>query len=300
MESSTWYIKLLFEEEEGEVKKMNDYWIIEENKRNSDISLIVSNLYKSFGKTRAVSNLSFEVKPGEIYGLLGPNGAGKSTTIKSILGLLEVDSGSISAFGYSPIQNPSIVKELIGYVPEEIALYESMTVAELFGFISSIRNLNPKTTSEIVDRLLRILNAKKYYQSLIASLSKGNKKKIEIISALLHQPRLLILDEPLSGLDARSAVILKKIFQNHIQLGGSILFSTHIMELAQNLCTRIGIINKGKIVAEGTFNELQQMSNSNEASLEEIFLELTDQSEITVSIIEELNRIAQIQSRGKT
>lgn len=275
---------------------MNKYWISERNERNTDGFLIVSNLCKSFGEIKAVNNLSFEVKPGEIYGLLGPNGAGKSTTIKSILGLLEVDSGSISVFGHSSIQNPSKVKELIGYVPEEFALYESMTVAELFDFISSIRKLNPKITSKIVDRLLKTLNAKKYYQSLIASLSKGNKKKIEIISALLHQPRLLILDEPLSGLDVRSAAILKEMFQIHIQQGGSILFSTHIMELAQKLCTRIGIINNGKIVAEGTFNELQQMSNSNEASLEEVFLELTDQSELTVSIIEELKRIAQIRS----
>lgn len=259
----------------------------------NDIVLKVNNLTKKFGQNTAVDRLTFKVFTGEIYGLLGPNGAGKTTTLKSILGLLEIDDGKISVLGYDPILSPIKVKELIGYLPEESWLYESMTVKELLDFIISIRNLDPTSTYEALDRLLLVLNAKKYYTSMIASLSKGNKRKIEIIIALLHRPQLLILDEPLSGLDTRSAVILKELFRLHIQQGGSILFSTHIMDLAQQLCTRIGIINNGTIVTEGSFEELQEKSNSTK-SLEHLFLELTDQSEITADIIRQLQQIPSI------
>jgi ABC-2 type transport system ATP-binding protein len=256
------------------------------------IVLEVSNLTKKFGQTTAVDQLAFKVFTGEIYGLLGPNGAGKSTTIKSILGLLEIDSGSISVFGDDPINTPSKVKKNIGYVPEEFSLYESMTVAELLSFVASLRGLNPEITSQKAEELLKSLNAKKYYNSLLASLSQGNKQKIQIICALLHRPKLLILDEPFSGLDARSSAILKKLFQIHIKNGGSILFSTHIMEQAQILCTRIGVINQGKMVAEGTFEELQDTAQSVGATLEEVFLKLTEKDEVTNGIIANLGRLA--------
>lgn len=260
-----------------------------------ELVLVVNNLKKCFGSVKAVDGLSFNVKPGEIYGLLGPNGAGKSTCIKSILGLLEINSGSISVFGDDPIRTPSKVKRNIGYVPEEFSLYESMTVAELLDFIASLRGLNSQIASQEADELLISLNAKKYYNSLIASLSQGNKQKIQIICALLHRPKLLILDEPFSGLDARSSVILKELFHIHIKSGGSILFSTHIMEQAQILCTKIGIINQGKMIAEGTFEELQNFAQSAGATLEEVFLKLTDQEEVTNGIIANLKRLA-----GKT
>ncbi|MFX0152422.1 MAG: ABC transporter ATP-binding protein [Candidatus Hodarchaeota archaeon] len=264
--------------------------------KKSDTVLKVINLTKKFGQNTAVDQLNFEVFTGEIYGLLGPNGAGKSTTLKSILGLLEINSGRISVLGYDPITFSVQVKELIGYLPEESSLYESMTVKELLDFIISIRNLNPTTTHKVLDRLLTILNARKYYTSMIASLSKGNKRKIEIITTLLHRPQLLILDEPLSGLDTRSAVILKEVFRLHIQQGGSIVLSTHIMDLAQQLCTRIGIINNGTIIAEGSFEELQEKSNSTK-SLEQLFLELTNQSETTSNIIQQLQQLPAIKGK---
>ena len=253
--------------------------------------LVVHNLKKYFGSVKAVDGLSFEVKPGEIYGLLGPNGAGKSTTIKSILGLLEINAGNIFVFEDDPIKTPTRVKKNIGYVPEEFSLYESMTVDELLNFVASLRGLNPQTTSFEADKLLMSLNAKKHYNSLIASLSQGNKQKIQIICALLHKPKLLILDEPFSGLDAQSSAILKELLQIHIKAGGSILFSTHIMEQAQVLCTRIGIINQGKMVAEGTFEELQELAHSAGATLETVFLKLTDQEEVTNGIIANLRRL---------
>ncbi len=279
----------IHEKSEGETQMINS------TQYENDVVLEVTNLTKKFSQTSAVDQLTFNVKSGEIYGLLGPNGAGKSTTIKSILGLLEINSGSISVFGDDPIRTPSKVKKNIGYVPEEFSLYESMTVAELLNFIVSLRGLDSQLTSLDADELLKSLNAKKYYDSLIASLSQGNKQKIQIICALLHRPKLLILDEPFSGLDARSSAILKELFQIHIKNGGSILFSTHIMEQAQILCTRIGIINQGKLVAEGTFEELQKFAQSAGATLEEVFLKLTDQDEVTNGIIASLKRLA-----GKT
>ncbi|MFW9996054.1 MAG: ABC transporter ATP-binding protein [Candidatus Odinarchaeota archaeon] len=254
----------------------------------ADEVLLVGNLQKYYGTTRAVDGLTFKVRRGEIYGLLGPNGAGKSTTIKSILGLVEIDGGNVSVFGADPMKTPSRVKKKIGYVPEEFSLYESMTVAEVLDFVASLRRLDSQEASRTADELLKSLDAKKYYDSLIASLSSGSKQKIQIICALLHGPELLILDEPMSGLDVRSSRVLKEIFRVHIKRGGSIILSTHVMEQAQALCDRIGIINQGKMVAEGTFNELQEIIRSTGATLEEVFLELTDQIETTNGIIEHL------------
>jgi ABC-2 type transport system ATP-binding protein len=240
--------------------------------------LTIENLEKHYGETIAVDKLSFQVKAGEIYGLLGPNGSGKSTTIKSIMGMLEIEGGSIQIFNIDPIRDPIRAREMVGYVAEEQILFESMTPEEIFNFIASIRKLDPVKTKNRMEKLLSSFDAMKYYKSMIASLSKGNKQKIQILTSLIHSPKLLILDEPLSGLDAKSSLILREIFQMHIKKGGSILLSTHIMEHAQSLCTRIGIINRGRLQAEGTLSELQEIAKSN-GNLEEIFLMLTDQSE---------------------
>lgn len=248
------------------------------NSNAMNISLQVEGLVKFYGMIKAVDDLSFKVYQGEIYGLLGPNGAGKSTTIKSILGLISVNTGRVNVLGLDPVLDPIHVKEVIGYVPEEPSLYDSMTPRELFDFIASIRKLDPQRTFNFLQYYLNVLDAYQYVNSIIGSLSKGNKQKIQIIIALLHEPKILVLDEPLSGLDARSAHILKQIFQYHLQRGGSILLSTHVMEQAQILCNRIGIINKGKLIAEGTFEELRTMSKSSNANLEEIFLQLTEQN----------------------
>lgn len=257
---------------------------------NDDFVLTVSNLTKIFGNLKAVDNLSFSVRKGEIYGLLGPNGAGKTTTIKSILGLLTIEFGSIDVLGQNPLIVPEKVKENIGYVGEEPNLFESLSVRELFNFIASIRKLNPAQVGYLAQEYLESLDALQYYNSLVATLSRGNKQKIQIISALLHKPALLILDEPLTGLDARSAAIVKKLLQLHIERGGSILLSTHILEQAQNLCTQIGIINQGKLVASGTFEYLQTQVESAGASLEQVFLSLTKQDEKVDNIINHLQQ----------
>ncbi|NHJ06293.1 MAG: ABC transporter ATP-binding protein [Candidatus Heimdallarchaeota archaeon] len=251
----------------------------------------VDNIVKTFGEVRAVDGLSFIVKPGEIFGLLGPNGAGKTTTIKLILGLLELDAGGISVFNLLPSTDEMIIKQKIGYVSEEPLIYKSMTAKELFDFTSSIRKLKPEETTAKLQKYLESLEAEQYYDKLIATLSRGNKQKMQIISALLHEPDLLIMDEPLTGLDAKSAKVVKEILELHSENGGSVIFSTHILEVAEEVCDRICIINKGKAVATGTMDELSKLADKAGADLEEIFLKLTQQDESVNLIIHNLRRL---------
>ena len=260
---------------------------------NNDIVLEVKNLHKYYGSVQAVKGLSFNIKKGEIYGLLGPNGSGKSTTIKSILGLHAINSGEISVLGLNPMEQSRRVKSNIGYVAEASLIYESMTPRELFNFIASIRRIGGDRINKRLKRYLESLDAMKYYDTVIAALSRGNKQKIQIIAALFHQPSILILDEPLSGLDAKSAHVLKEIFQIHIEKGRSILLSTHIMEHAQSLCTRIGILKDGAIVAEGKFEDLKNLAKS-EGDLEDVFLQLTDQVLETSEVIDGLRQDSQL------
>jgi len=264
-------------------------WSMTGANTSSDI-LVVKALYKYFDTVKAVDGLSFGIRPGEIYGLLGPNGAGKTTTIKCVLGLLEMQQGQISVLGDDPIEAPEKVKTNIGYVAEEPLLYGSLTPREMLNFIASVRGLDEATATDRARRLISSLDATKYYDSLMETLSRGNKQKIQIIAALLHDPRLLILDEPLSGLDAKASKVIKEILELHTEHGGSVLLSTHIMEQAQTLCDRIGIINRGRLVAEGTLDELREMEHAAGASLEDIFLRLTEQDQAVKDTIQEFRK----------
>lgn len=256
--------------------------------------LEVSNLRKYFGEVKAVDGLSFSIDEGEVYGLLGPNGAGKTTTIKSILGLLNMQDGRISVVGRDPSIAPDEVKEQIGYVSEEPLLYKSMTPKELFNFVASIRKLDSSKATERARQLLDSLDAVQYYNSAIVTLSRGNQQKLQIVAALMHDPPLLLLDEPLSGIDARTSKIIKDLLQLHKEKGGAVMLSTHIMEQASTLCDRIGIINKGKMVAEGTLEELRGYANAAGAStLEEVFLKLTEQEQGVREIVEQLREAYQ-------
>jgi ABC-2 type transport system ATP-binding protein len=254
--------------------------------RPAGLVLSVEGLVKNYGAVRAVDNLSFRIMEGEIYGLLGPNGAGKTTTIKSILGLHEVQAGRIAVLGDDPLLHPDKAKEHIGYVAEEPLVYGSITPRELFNFVASIRGLEPAAATQRAQTLLSSLDALQYYDSLMATLSHGTKQKMQVIAALLHSPKLLILDEPLVGLDAKAARVVKEIVSLHLQQGGSVLLSTHILEVAQNLCIRIGVINRGAMVAEGTLEELRTLEHAAGASLEEVFLKLTDQEQAVKDAIE--------------
>ncbi|HVO85782.1 MAG TPA: ABC transporter ATP-binding protein [Candidatus Eisenbacteria bacterium] len=229
-----------------------------------------------YGQFVAVENLSFKVKPGEIYGLLGPNGAGKTSTIKVLVGVLQASAGKVEVFG-TPLTDEVAAKSRMGYVPEEVILLESLTPREFLEFAASIRHLEGATANERTQRLTAGFELTQYFDTPIAALSMGNKQKVAIIAALMHDPPLLILDEPMVGLDARSSKILKELITFHAKKGGAVIFSTHIMEVAEKLCTRVGIINKGKIVGEGTVEDLRKLVKSAEGSLEDIFLKVTEQ-----------------------
>jgi ABC-2 type transport system ATP-binding protein len=239
-------------------------------------AVIVKGLVVAYGSFVAVDNLSFTVQSGEIYGLLGPNGAGKTSTIKALVGVLQPRLGDIEIFGM-PLSDEVAVKSQIGYVPEEVVLFDSLTPREFFEFIASVRRLNADVVNPRLEKLAYALDIEQYFDTPIAALSRGNKQKVAVTAALLHEPRLLILDEPLIGLDARSSKILKELITFHAKKGGAVIFSTHIMEVAEKLCTRVGIINKGRLVGEGTVEELRKIVESAEGSLEDIFLKVTEQ-----------------------
>jgi ABC-2 type transport system ATP-binding protein len=250
----------------------------------------VKNLVKYYGDKRAVGGLTFEVRPGEIYGLLGPNGAGKSTTLKIVTGLLDPTEGSIAVFGLSPVDDAVRVKSMLGYVAENVQLYDSLSVREFLQFVASIRRMDPVTANTRARELIKAFDIGSYFDTAIMALSAGTKQKVAIISSLMHNPPLLILDEPMTGLDVRSSRIFKDHLTFHNQRGGAILFSTHIMEVAEHICTRVGIIDHGKLVAEGTVGELKNMIHTAGASLEEIFLKVTEEEEgvaETVKTLEE-------------
>ena len=250
----------------------------------------VSELKKFFGDVKAVNGISFDVKKGEVFGLLGPNGAGKTTTIKLLLGLLEPNQGKISIMGLNPETEEVQIKQRVGYVSEEPLIFKSLTPKDLFNFIASIRKLNAEETSERAQEYMESLGALEYYEQLVATLSHGNKQKIQIISSILHDPDLLILDEPLSGLDAKSVKVVKEIIDIHIENGGAVLFSTHIMEIAEDLCDRIAIMNRGKIVGIGSMDELRQQADKVGANLEDVFLRLTEQDVSVNEIVKKLRK----------
>ncbi|MHA2006519.1 MAG: ABC transporter ATP-binding protein [Promethearchaeota archaeon] len=258
----------------------------------------VEGLKKFFGDVKAVNDISFEVYKGEVFGLLGPNGAGKTTTIKLLLGLLEPNNGQMNVFGLNPERNEVEIKRRIGYVSEEPLIFKSLTPKDLFNFIASIRDLDEQRTTDLVKDYLESLEAIDYYDQLIATLSHGNKQKLQIIAAILHEPDLLILDEPIAGLDAKSVRVVKSILELHTQRGGSVLFSTHIMEIAQELCDRIGIINKGKMVGIGTIEELRKQADRVGASLEDVFLRLTEQDTSVNEIVKKLRASFKMKSQG--
>ena len=234
-----------------------------------------SELTKQFGSVQALSGLNFRVMPGEIYGLLGPNGAGKTTAIKAIIGLVEPTSGWVKVGGFDPAKYPIEVKSRIGYVSENPILYESLSSRDFLEFVASIRKIDQTSVNRIVAQLGDAFDMAKYFDAPIATLSTGMKQKVALIASFVHQPPVLLLDEPLSGLDAKSSRIVKELLLLHAKRGGAVLFSTHIMEVAEHLCTRIGIIYQGKVIAEGTLDQLKTKAGSKSESLEEVFLKFT-------------------------
>jgi len=257
---------------------MSDVGLQRKSGSVSEPLIETSGLTKQFGSFYALSDVNLRVMPGEIYGLLGPNGAGKTTTIKTILGLLEPTSGWIKVVGLDPAKYPIEVKSKIGYVAENPIIYDSLSPRDFLDFVSSIRKTDSIATNELVARLANAFDMAQYFDSPIATLSLGMKQKVALIASFIHQPPVLLLDEPLNGLDAKSSRIVKELVGFHAQKGGAVLFSTHIMEVAQQVCTRIGIIYQGKLIAEGTLDQLRGKTQGG-GTLEEVFLRLTNEED---------------------
>jgi ABC-2 type transport system ATP-binding protein len=236
-----------------------------------------SGLSKKFCSVQALEGLDLRIMPGEIYGLLGPNGAGKTTTIKIVIGLVEATSGWVKVAGFDPVKNPIEVKSRIGYVAENPILYESLSSRDFLEFVASMRKLDEGVANQRVTQLVDAFDMAQYFDSPIATLSMGMKQKVALFAALVHQPPILLLDEPLNGLDAKSSRIVKDLVSLHAQKGGAVLFSTHIMEVAEHICTRIGIIHQGKVIAEGTLDQLRTKTGGKSETLEEVLLKLTNE-----------------------
>ena len=240
----------------------------------------LTNVSKSYnkGKVRAVDDLTLTVNPGEIFGFLGPNGAGKTTTIKMIVGLLRPDAGRVAVEGHDVEKEPLAAKQVTTYVPDFPAVYERLTGLEYLNFIGDVYGVPKEDRIARIDKWLEIFEIAPAVGNPIQSYSHGMKQKIVLTAALLPAPRVMILDEPLVGLDPRAAHQLKEMFREHCDAGKTLFFSTHVMEVAEKLCDRIGIIHRGKLVACGTMEELKRIDRTEAGqSLEEIFLELTDE-----------------------
>lgn len=233
----------------------------------------ITNLKKYYGSKEVLKGINLEVNKGEIIGYIGPNGAGKSTTVKIILGLVEGYSGDVVLFGQDIKDGKGEYKKKIGYVPEVAELYDSLTAKEYLLFIAQLYGLDIEKSLDKVKELMGLLGISDYINTRLASYSKGMKQKVLLISSLLHNPDILFLDEPLSGLDANSVMIIKELLANLAASGKTIFYSSHIMEVVEKISNRIVLIKDGMVVADGTFEELKE--SSNEGSLEEIFNELT-------------------------
>lgn len=236
----------------------------------------ITGLSKSYNKgaVKAVDNLNMHINHGEIFGFLGPNGAGKTTTIKMMIGLLNPDSGSIIINGHDIQRNPLDAKRDIGYVPDNPDVYDRLTGIEYLNFMADVYEVPADIRKERIKYFLDIFELADAAKDLIKSYSHGMRQKIVLTGALIHDPAVWILDEPMVGLDPKSSHLLKELMRKHCEKGNTVFFSTHVLEVAEKLCDRIGIIHKGKLIAVGTMDELRQGDNA--GSLENIFLELTE------------------------
>jgi ABC-2 type transport system ATP-binding protein len=237
-----------------------------------------SQLTKRYGDKTAVKDVSFNVSSGEIFGFLGPNGAGKTTTIKIIVGLLRPSSGTVKVAGYDVVQQPLQAKTVSGYVPDSPDLYPKLSGRELLQFVGDLYDMKRQDTLRRSDELLKLFDLYEVSNDLIDSYSHGMRQKIAVSAALMHDPKVLVLDEPTVGLDPKSARLIKDILRQMADRGAAVFLSTHILEIAERMCDRIGIINKGDLVAIGTMDELRAMGRG-ETSLEDIFLTLTGGAE---------------------
>lgn len=231
--------------------------------------LRIENLTKTYGEKRAVDNFSLHIAPGEIYGFIGHNGAGKTTTLKAVVGILQFDKGEVFIKGESIRKNPLACKQKIAYIPDNPDLYEFMTGIKFLNFIADIFGVPEEKRQERIRKYADLFEMTENLAQPIASYSHGMKQKLAIISAWIHEPKLIIMDEPFVGLDPKAAHILKQMMREICDEGGAIFFSTHVLEVAEKLCDKVAIIRNGQLIQSGTMQEVK-----GDDSLEEVFLEL--------------------------
>ncbi|WP_299476491.1 ABC transporter ATP-binding protein [uncultured Roseibium sp.] len=236
-------------------------------------ALQILNLHKCFTEP-AVNELSLTVRGGEFYALLGPNGAGKTTTLRMVAGLLEADAGSVKICGIDAFSNSIAAKQVLAWVPDEPMVYDKLTPLEYLEFVAGLWSMDPDLARFKADTLLESFGLAPHSNERCGGFSKGMRQKVALAGALIHEPRLIILDEPLTGLDAGSARQVKKVLSGLVAQGVSIIMTTHILEVAERMADRIGIIARGQLVAEGTLAELRERANADGNSLEDIFLEI--------------------------
>ncbi|PLR24995.1 ABC transporter [Caulobacter zeae] len=243
-------------------------------------ALIVRGLDKTFAKP-AVRELDLTVHPGELYALLGPNGAGKTTTLRMVAGLTKPDKGSISIFGIDALADPAAAKAVTAWAPDEAMIYDRLTPLEYLEFVAGLWNVEPRHAKARAGELLETLGLASEARRRCEGFSRGMKQKVALAGALIHDPRLLILDEPLTGLDAASARLVKDMLQARVDAGGTVILTTHILEVAERMADRIGIIAGGRLLAEGTLDALRAHAGKTGAgqgggdTLEDVFLQLT-------------------------
>ncbi len=243
-------------------------------------ALTISNLCKTYTRP-AVNNLSLNIKAGEFYALLGPNGAGKTTTLKMVAGLLQPDSGRINIFGHDAKMDPLGAKRVTAWVPDEPMIYDRLTPLEYLEFVAGLWEVENHRALKNAGELLDVLGLEPHAHERCEGFSKGMRQKVALAGALIHDPRLIILDEPLTGLDAGSARLVKDVLLARVAEGCTVILTTHILEVAERMAQRIGVIAEGRLVCEGTLAELRAANNtdnSHEQSLEEIFLAVVAKS----------------------
>ncbi len=231
--------------------------------------LEISHLTKTYGDKKAVDDLALKIEPGEIYGFIGHNGAGKTTTLKSVVGILKFDGGEIKINGLSVAENAIECKKLLAYIPDNPDLYDFMTGIQYLNFIGDIFGVDQQTRKERIQKYGDMFEISNDLAQPISALSHGMKQKVAIISAWLHDPKLIIMDEPFVGLDPKASFLLKEMMHEAVKSGAAIFFSTHVLEVAEKLCDKIAIIKNGKLIKCGTTEEVK-----GDESLESVFLEL--------------------------
>ena len=247
---------------------------------NSVLMVQMNELGKDYGDFTALQSLSLEIKQGEVFGFLGPNGAGKTTTIRLLTGLLEASRGNVFVKGQDVSLFPQETKSIIGYIPDQPFLYDKLTGDEYIAFVAGLWGMERKEAIKRAIPYLEQFRLTDVRKNLVEGYSHGMKQKLVMTAAFVHEPELLVVDEPTVGLDPRSVLTIKEMFRKHAEGGGTVFLSTHSLDVAETVCDRIGILNKGRMIALGTMAQLRKEAASDGGNLESVFLTLTEEEEL--------------------